>query len=199
MISSIILAAGLSRRMGKPKLLLRHRGKSLVRTVAENVLAAARGEVILVTGAYSREVMQEVCELPLVTVYNSLYALGQGTSLAAGAKAVDPSCSGVMVLMGDQPLITPSLISNLAETFLQAGCLVMRPTYRGCPGHPVFFRNCLLPELVNLSGDRGARLVLEAHRRDLLLYPVEDQGVCFDVDTPEDYEKWIDPRRLAKG
>jgi len=191
MISTIILAAGLSRRMGKPKLLLPCRGKSLVRTVAENVLACGQGEVIVVAGAYRREIAEQLSDLQLVTIYNPLFASGQGTSLAAGAKAVNPSCRGVMVLMGDQPLIIPSLISSLAEFFMNAGCLIMRPTYRGCPGHPVFFHPCLLPELVNLSGDYGARQVLESHRRDLLFHPVDDCAVCFDVDTPEDYRKWL--------
>lgn len=191
MISAIILAAGLSRRMGEPKLLLPCQGQSLVRTVAENVLAGSQGEVIVVTGANSRKVTEQLSDLPLTTIYNPLFASGQGTSLAAGAKAVNPFCRGVMVLMGDQPLITPPLISSLAELFLNAGCLIMRPTYRGCPGHPVFFHPGLLPELVNLSGDYGARQVLKSHRRDLLLHPVEDQAVCFDVDTPEDYRKWI--------
>lgn len=191
MISAVILAAGLSRRMGKPKLILRRRGKTLVRTVAENVLTGGAEEVILVTGAYGRAIAGQVNDLPLTLVHNPDYASGQGTSLAVGASSVNPQSDAVMVLMGDQPLITPHLIRQFTGVFLSFRPLIMRPAYNGRPGHPVFFNSVLLPELVKLSGDTGARGVLEKYRGELYLYPTSDPAVCFDVDTPEDYKKWL--------
>jgi molybdenum cofactor cytidylyltransferase len=188
MISSIILAAGMSSRMGTPKQLIKIGTKSLLRITTENVLASNVDEVIVVTGYHAPEIGMEVKDLPVKVIYNSGYVRGQGTSLAAGVKALHPDASAFLVFNCDQPLIGADLINRLVKEFYKSGLPALRPVFRGYPGHPVIISSSLAYELKNLSGDEGARENLSRLGDKLLKLPVENEAVVFDVDTPEDLE-----------
>ena len=189
MISAIILAAGMSSRMGMPKQLLTLGNKALIRVVTENVLASAVDEVLVVTGHLEKEVSAAVSDLPVKVVYNPRYEQGQGTSLALGIQSIDEKASAFLVLMSDQPLITASLINLAIEEFRKNSCLALRPTYQGLPGHPVVFSASLRAKLCDLKGDEGARQILKKLGDKVYYLPVRDEAVVFDVDTPENFER----------
>lgn len=189
MISAIILAAGLSSRMAIPKQLLTLGDKTLIRIVTENVLASAVDEVLVVTGHFEKEVSAVIKDLPVKVVYNPRYEQGQGTSLALGVQSMDEKASAFLVLMSDQPLITPSLINLAIEEFQKNNYMALRPTYHGLPGHPVVFCCSLRVELEVLKGDEGARQILKKLGDQVHYLPMQDKAVVFDVDTPEDFEQ----------
>lgn len=189
MVSAIILAAGRSSRMGAPKQLLKLRGKTLIRIVAESALASSVNEVVVVTGHQHQEVSTAVRDLPVKVIFNPRHQEGQGTSLALGVKAIDENSSAFLVLMSDQPLITASWINMVIREYKRSRCLALRPICNGSPGHPVIFSHLLVRDLAALEGDQGARQVLKKLGDKVCYLPVQDEAVVFDVDTPEDFER----------
>ncbi len=188
MISAIILAAGLSSRMGIPKQLLKLGGKTMVGIVTENVLASKVDEVLVVTGHREQEIRAAIGELPAKILFNPHYAQGQGTSLALGAGAINAGASAFLVFMADQPLISASLINMVIDEFKKRSCLALRPVYQGKPGHPVILDCALRAEAAALKGDEGLRKVLKQLGSRVEYLPVQDESAIFDIDTPETYE-----------
>ncbi|HPZ43141.1 MAG TPA: molybdenum cofactor cytidylyltransferase [Bacillota bacterium] len=196
MISAIILAAGLSSRMGMPKQLLKLGGKTMVRIVTENVLASKVDEVLVVTGHREQEIRAEIGQLPVKILFNPNYVQGQGTSLALGAGAINDGTTAFLVFMADQPLITASLINMVIDEFKKRNCLALRPVYQGKPGHPVILDRALRAEAVELKGDEGLRKVLQQLGSRVEYLPVQDEAAIFDIDTPETYEKFISQYKI---
>ncbi|MFX4261841.1 nucleotidyltransferase family protein [Pelotomaculum propionicicum] len=191
MISAIILAAGMSTRMGRPKQLLKVGNNTLIRILTENVLLSNVDELLVVTGYQQKKVSAVISDLPVKIVFNPRYKDGQGTSLALGVKSISDAASAFMVFMVDQPLITASLINKLMVEFQKRRCLALRPVCKGLPGHPVIFSSSLIDELKSLSGDEGARQVLKKLDDKVEYLAVGDEAVIFDIDTPKDYEKFV--------
>ncbi len=187
MISAIILAAGMSSRMGSPKQLLKLEDRTLIRIVTENVLASSVDEVLVVTGYLEHQVSAAIRDLPVKTVLNPCYEQGQGTSLAVGVKTLNVNTSAFLVFMVDQPFITASLINMVIGEFKRRHSIVLRPVYNGQPGHPVIFSYSLSAQLKMLEGDQGARQVLKKLGNKVDCFPVQDEAVIFDIDTPEIY------------
>ena len=187
MISAIILAAGMSSRMGSPKQLLKLEDRTLIRIVTENVLASSVDEVLVVTGYLEQRVSAAIKDLPVKTFINTCYEQGQGTSLAVGIKALNVKTSAFLVFMVDQPFITASLINTVIGEFEKRSSLVLRPVYNGQPGHPVIFSYDLSDRLKQLAGDEGARQVLKELGDKVDCFPVQDEAAIFDIDTPEIY------------
>ncbi len=187
MISAIILAAGMSSRMGSPKQLLKLEDRTLIRIVTENVLASSVDEVLVVTGYLEQRVSAAIKDLPVKTFLNPCYEQGQGTSLAVGVKALNVKTSAFLVFMVDQPFITASLINTVIGEFEKRSSLVLRPVYNGQPGHPVIFSYDLSDRLKQLAGDEGARQVLKELGDKVDCFPVQDEAAIFDIDTPEIY------------
>lgn len=189
MITAIILAAGLSSRMGFPKQLLELGNRTLVRIVTENVLASAVDKVLVITGYRTVEVSAALKGLPVETIFNPHFKQGQGSSLTLGVKSIDVNTTAFLVFMCDQPLISTSLINTVISEFKARHSLALRPIYRGMPGHPVIFSYSLSSELEALKGDEGARQVLKKLGNKVDYLPVQDEAVILDVDTPESYER----------
>jgi molybdenum cofactor cytidylyltransferase len=188
MISAIILAAGLSSRMGIPKQLLKLGGKPMVRIVTENVLASRVDEVLVITGHQAQEIRAAITDLPVKILFNPDYVQGQGTSLALGVEAINAKAEAFLVFMADQPLISATLINMVVSEFEKRRCLALRPVYRGKPGHPVILDCALGAEVKTLKGDEGARQVLKQLGNKMEYVTVQDESAIFDVDTLETYE-----------
>jgi molybdenum cofactor cytidylyltransferase len=186
-VSGVILAAGTSSRLGRPKQLLDLHGEPLLRRTVRNALASTLDEVILVLGARAEEIAAAVGELGQRTVINGDYAEGQATSLVAGLKSVDPRANGVLFLLGDQPQIGPSIIDTLIGRFRQDTPSIVQPVYGGVPANPVLFSRTLKDELLAVSGDEGARALVRARKDEVVRLPVSDGPPPRDVDTEEDY------------
>ncbi|HEX5689734.1 MAG TPA: molybdenum cofactor cytidylyltransferase [Roseiflexaceae bacterium] len=188
-IAAIILAAGAASRMGQPKQLLDWHGKPLVRRAAETAGAANCDPVLVVVGAARDAVVAALDGLPLLIVENPDYAAGQSTSLRAGVAALGPETEAVLVLLGDQPFVTPAIVEQIVDTWRNTGASIVAPVYGGQRGNPVLFARAVFPELLAIEGDQGARAILAADRSRVALVHFDDPRPLADIDTPEDYRR----------
>ena len=187
MIAGIVLAAGFSRRMGRPKLLLDLQGKPVVRWSVEAILPHV-GDVVVVTGQEDSAVRAALSDLPVRFVVNPHPAEGQGRSIAVGVSALKPWTRAVLIALGDQPRVPPAVLPKLLEALPASGKSIVAPVYRGVQGTPVVFASEVFAELAALSGDTGARAVVAA-RPERVATVVFDVPMPPDVDTPEDYAR----------
>lgn len=190
-IAAIILAAGSASRMGSPKQLLDWGGRPLVRVVAEQALAGPFDQVLLVVGAAQMQVEAALEGLPLHIIANPDYAVGQSTSLCAGVAALGPQVAAALVLLGDQPFVTPAIVEQLVTEWRSSGASIVAPVYAGQRGNPVLFARAVFPELLAIVGDQGARSVLSADPARVRLVAFDDARPLADIDTPEDYQRLV--------
>jgi len=187
-IAAVLLAAGASRRFGRPKQLAELGGEPLVRRAARAALAAGCDPVVVVLGAQAGAVAGALAGLPLTQLRNEAWEEGMAGSLRAGLAAADeaaPAARGALLLVADQPAVDAALLGRLLARFEEGGAA--RPVacaYGGSHGVPAILPRSLFPELAALRGDRGAKAVLAAHRAELLEVPFPDGEL--DVDTEED-------------
>ena len=188
-VSAVLLAAGASSRMGAENKLLLPWGDKPVLEVVVNALAGAPlHEVVVVVGHEAETVAAVLEPYPVRVVANSGFAAGMAASLRTGIEAVDAAASGYLVALGDMPGITAGLVDLLCRRFAEAGeSAILLPVDKGRRGHPVIFARGFRQELLALSGDRGARSVVERHPGCVVEVPVSDSGILADVDTPEEY------------
>ncbi len=184
-LCGVVLAAGHSRRMGRPKLLLRLGDKTLLRRAAEAALAVC-DEVVVVVGPEADRMRAELHDLPVRVVENPESAQGLSTSLRKGIEAAE-GAEAILLLLADQPAITPEHLRRLVETWRHSGARIVACTYQGTSGPPALFHRSLFGALQALQGDVGAKAVLQAHREEAVLVPLEEAAL--DVDTPEDWAR----------
>ena len=184
MIGAVVLAAGEGSRFGGPKQLAELDGRPLL----EHVLVAAAAvpaleRIVVVLGARAEEIRERVELHGASVVVAEDWAEGQAASLRAGLTALD-DVDGALILLGDQPGITPAAIEAVLSHF--DGTRALRAVYDGAPGHPVVLPRALVPAALELQGNEGARELLEASgvRR------IEVSHLCepVDVDTPADLD-----------
>jgi molybdenum cofactor cytidylyltransferase len=196
MIFGILLAAGLSSRMGRPKQLLEWEGRPLVRHVAEAALASRLAGLVVVLGAEAEAARGALEGLggPVQTVESADYASGQAASLRSGLSSLPASVKAAVVLLVDMPLVGPALIDQLIAAYEgHPDALAVVPRYRGRRGNPVLLAAGLFDELQSVEGDRGARAVLERHGERTHWLDVDDAAVVSDADTPEAYQQMQNP------
>jgi molybdenum cofactor cytidylyltransferase len=187
---ALVLAAGRGTRMGGPnKLLAEVSGKPLLRHAVEAALASRARPVLVVTGHERTRVEAALAGLDVMLVHNPDYADGLSTSLKTGLAALPEGVGGALVLLGDMPRVTPTLIDRLIDAFNPAdGALAVVPVRDGHRGNPVLFSRLFFPELQNVSGDVGGRGLLGSHGEGVVEVPVADDAAFLDVDTPEALE-----------
>lgn len=187
---AVVLAAGRSERMGRPKQLLVLDGEPLVRRAARAAVEAGLWPVVVVVGDRADEVRAALAGLPVATVANLDFARGMAGSLRRGLSRLAecaPDAAGVLVLTCDQPRVTAEHLVRLAEAAREKDKAIAASAYAGALGVPAFFSAPVLPELRALQGDQGARGVIAS---DLLrVAAVPFPGGELDVDTPEDWER----------
>ena len=194
-VSGIILAAGRSQRMGRPKALLPIFGATFLEHIVHQIRASRLVEVKIVLGHRPEAILDRLPDLKPATVINSRYREGQLSSLQTGIRALDPdTCDGLMLFLVDHPLVDPTLIDALLECFSQGGHPIVIPSFQRKRGHPVLFARELFPELLAASPDEGAVAVVRQHRREIRHLEWQSDEILADVDTPEAYQRWIQPR-----
>ena len=189
-IDAIILAAGLSRRMGEPKLLLPWDQTTVLGATLANVLASNVQQVVVVTGGYRPKITPIIEHSSRITaVHNPDFATGEMlSSLKVGIAALSAETDGCLIMLGDMPLLMPETI-NLVAAALQTHELVA-PVYAGRRGHPVGFGRNIFPQLLNLPPDGAPRDLMRAQRDQLHLLEVDTESILIDLDTREAYETW---------
>ncbi|WP_035454137.1 nucleotidyltransferase family protein [Alicyclobacillus herbarius] len=190
-IAGIILAAGRSTRMGRPKPLLDLDGKPFVRRVVEAAKAGGLSPLVVVVGPHAEEVRERVEGIPDTNiVVNPNFADGMSSSLVTGLTQVAQVCDAAMILLADQPLLPAFVIQDLCQRYRAdwaKGTRIVRARYAGVPGHPVLFDRSLFPELFQLTGDTGAKSILMRHPSRVAWLDVPNPLWGQDVDTPEAY------------
>jgi len=185
-IGAIVLAAGLSSRMGSNKLLAAVDGKPLVRHAAEAAGESAADPVVVVTGNAGDAVASTLHDLPLSTVKNPDFAKGLSTSLKSGLNALPDDCDGVVVLLGDMPDVSAALIDKLIAAFDPAEertiCVATR---HGKRGNPVLWARRFFPEMLAIEGDVGAKHLMAQYGVLVCEVEAENDGPLTDIDTPE--------------
>jgi molybdenum cofactor cytidylyltransferase len=189
-IPAIVLAAGKSERMGRPKALLSLHG----RTFLENILAAIAGSsisrTVVVTGHHHEEIRQR---LPLQNiVYNPDYEKGMITSFQAGIRALPPEVDAAMLFLVDHPMVESRTIDALIVS-LKPGHISL-PVFQGRRGHPVLFSASVLEEIIALPMDQGANIVVRKDPRRIIEVPLNTPGIIIDIDTPEDYARLLEAK-----
>ncbi len=187
-VAVVVLAAGQATRMGGLKLGMRLGEKSVLRCVMDSALASPVAEVVVVLGYGADELKQELPANDRVrVVFNPSFADGQSTSLKAGIQALAPEMQAAILLLGDQPLISPEAIRALIAAFRIRPANLIRAVYRGAlASHPVLFSRRLFAELLQVTGDRGGRELLLRHQEEALTVKL-DLDPPVDIDTMEDY------------
>jgi molybdenum cofactor cytidylyltransferase len=198
-LSAVILGAGASKRMGRPKQLLPLGDRVLLQRIVDEVAGSCVSEIVLVLGHAAEEIVRRITlpetEKSCRVVINDDHERGQSGSLRLGLGAADTRAGAAAILLGDQPGVTHTLIDRVASAFLATGLPAARPVYDGgnrgpVPGHPVFLARELWRHVDALRGDEGARSLLAAHPEWLLEVPVHGRAPA-DVDTWQDYEKYL--------
>jgi molybdenum cofactor cytidylyltransferase len=187
-IAALVLAAGRSSRMGEAnKLTERLHGKPLVRHAVETALASQASPVLVVTGHDAEAVRQALRGLDVSFIHNPDYSGGMATSLKAGLLALPEGPDGAVVLLGDMPNVTPAIIDRLIAAAAPDVKAVV-PTLLGQRGNPVVLMRPILPDVLRLSGDQGARKLLDAAGDTVVEIALDDPAIALDIDTPEALE-----------
>ena len=195
-VAAIILAAGGSARMkGRNKLLLPVKGLPMIATVTHVVLSEGYDPVCIITGYDESNVRQALGNQRVHLVHNKSWQAGMSGSLKLGLAALPQVVAGVLVVLGDMPLLSAPTLRALNKSFKQAdGRMIVYPSYRGRQGNPVLFPRRYFGEMSTISGDRGCKVVLRNHVQESVAVPVESKDVIIDCDREEDYVRLL--RRL---
>lgn len=189
--TGLVLAAGASRRLGQPKQLLAYQDGTILGTTLKMARSCGFDQVIVALGGASQEIRDTVELSGLDVVENHDYSTGCSSSISAALGAVDPRSDGIVLLLGDQPDVTPLVVRSFiagVEGAPLGVCL-----YADGRGHPFWFSRALFGELATLHGDKAVWKILESGRHEVT--EVHQVGpVPLDVDTWDDYERLLAPR-----
>ncbi len=185
----IVLAAGGSARLGRPKQLLRFRGRTLLSRALQSGSQISGARVIVVIGAEAPRMRSHVRRhAPHARVIlNADWQSGMGTSLAAAMKALPRAALAVMVLLSDQPGVSVRALRRLTRSYVRGGNnTITASRYRGRCGVPAIFPRRAFTTLARLDGDHGARALLNSRTAAFRVAPVEMPEAEYDIDTPAD-------------
>jgi molybdenum cofactor cytidylyltransferase len=191
--AGIILAAGESKRFGRPKQLAEFRGKPLLEWVIDASVESDLDQVVLVLGhAHERILSQldkELLESDICTFINHDYKMGQSSSLRLGLTMVRADHEAVMFLLADQPMVDAALLNLLITAHQQSPQPICVPVSDGRRGTPVIFGSEYFDALMKTEGDRGGRELLRANPQDVHEVEIKDPFLFVDIDTPDDLVK----------
>ncbi len=191
MIAAILLAAGESSRMGRPKQLLDWRGQALIAAQVEALLAARCRPVVVVLGAHDREVRAAIPSRPDVQIAtNRNWREGRASSIRTGARAVPPTVDAVVVVSVDQPT-DASVIEKLESAFDRSpDARIAVPRHDGRNGHPPLFRSELLPQLQSVTErQEGLRALRRRHAERTIFVEMDNPIVTLNLNTPDAYRR----------
>lgn len=189
-IIAIVLAAGESRRMGnRNKMELKVNGHELIRQIVSTVLESNINKIIVVTGYQPEVVRNSLIGLPVSKVHNEDYKQGQMSSVHKGLSEIKNSCDGIMVCLGDQPLLNSKDIDYLIDAFNQhTHGSILVPTYKGQRGNPIILSYKHRDQILNGENNLGCRKLIEKNPESVYTLEMENDHVITDIDSPDDYE-----------
>ena len=186
----IVLAAGASNRLGRPKQLLKYKEKTLLQHILDIAKKVNTHPVVAVLGANRDLIAKEIADDKNIhTIINENWSEGIASSIRAGLNAlqqIDPACHGTIFLVCDQPHITSSLLTDMIKMQHHTGKPIVACSYSDTIGTPVLFHKTLFPELLTLKGDAGAKKIIKKHSGSVATIPFPKGQI--DIDTETDYE-----------
>ncbi len=200
-IAAVVMAAGRSRRMAPHnKLLVGDKvGKPMIARVVDNVLSSNARPILVVTGHQAEQVEHALGGRPVRYVHAADYAEGLSASLKAGIAAVPPECAAAVVCLGDMPLVTGRMIDRLLSMYdPEEGRLIVLPTFRGKQGNPMLWDKRFFPEILQITGDSGARFLVGKHAEFVCEVEMADDAVLRDFDTTDSLAT-LPPRMRPEG
>lgn len=189
-LPAIILAAGMSQRMGVCKQTLLFNGKPLLAHLLEALQGVEEiSPIIVVTGRYRAEIAPLILQYGAMERYNSNYETGgMLSSIQVGVAALPADCRGFLYLLGDQPFVTAEALRALIAASEASDAPVVQPVCEGKRGHPILFRGSCIPEIAALPADSTLKTLMARHAQSSLLVPVQHPETLADMDSPADYE-----------
>lgn len=189
---ALVLAAGRSTRMGRPKALLpvTRDGETFIERLVATLIAGGVDDVVVVAGDEAVAIRARLGFRARVAV-NRQIDLGQLSSIVVGLDMIDrPGVQAVMIAPVDQPLVSETTVRVLADAWRRTRAPIVRPVRGGRHGHPVIFDRAVFDELRAANPAQGARAIVHAHAESVSDIAVDDDGAFADIDTPADYERW---------
>lgn len=188
-VTGLVLAAGSSRRLGRPKQLLPYRGATLLDATLDVARACGFAQLLVAVGGSSADVRSGVDLDGAVVVENPEHGTGCSSSVAASLPLVDPAADGLVLLLGDQPGVDPAAVTALLAA-AEGGASAAMCRYDNSLGHPIWFSRSLFGRLAELQGDKAVWKLLHSGTIDVAEVPVAGP-VPVDVDTWQDYEALV--------
>jgi len=189
-LSGVVLAAGESRRMGKPKQLLPFGDETILERVVDALLGAGVGEVIVVLGHLAEHIRVVLGDRPVRVVINESYREGMLSSVQCGVRAIAASQNAALFALGDQPHIESHVVSEVIQAYRSGEAGMVIPRYRGKKGHPIIinllrYRAAILQLPVHV----GLNALMQEHADDVRFIEVSTEDIIRDIDVPEDYSR----------
>jgi molybdenum cofactor cytidylyltransferase len=194
-IDGVVLAAGRSRRMGRSKALLPIGDETFVERAIGVLLDGGCSAVVVVVAPGDDEVVRLAEQAGALVVVNPDDGSDQASSLRRGLAETTDAAEAAAVLPVDHPLVRAGTIAEVLRAFRGSRAPIARPVHEGRPGHPGVFARRVFAELSDPDLPRGAHTVIERHAAELLDVPVDDPGAVADIDTPADYERFVEATR----
>ena len=187
-VSILILAAGNSSRLGSPKQLIEFEGKNLIERITETALSISE-EVLIVLGGSEEVILPKLERFKgdVSTIFNPKWKQGMGTSISVGVEKLADKSDLILILLSDQPFVSKVLLQNMLQTYAKSQNSVVSCVYNNTLGVPILFDKSIFPELINLSGDKGAKSFL--HLYEDKISTVDFPEGIVDIDTIEDVAK----------
>ncbi len=186
-IWAIVLAAGESKRMKSPKMLLPVDGKTMIEVVIGNLTRSDIDKIMVITGAYREEIGKVTDHLPVFLCYNDNFKRGMLSSVQCGFRLVPSEAGAILVLPGDQPGITSTVINLVIESYRQTKKGIVIPVYMKNRGHPVLIDIKYRNEIELLDPEVGLRSLAQLFPEDVLEVEADSPAILKDIDTYEDY------------
>lgn len=186
-IWAIILAAGESKRMKVPKMLLPFHGKTMIEKVVENVAGSEVFRTLVVVGAFKDEILGAISHTGVSSCYNENYRNGMLSSVKCGFRNLPAIYDAVVVFPGDQPFIEPDVINSLIEAYRKTGKGIIIPVFRKKRGHPVLISSKYRDAVGSLDENEGLRSLSVMYKEDVSEVKTSSPGILKDFDTKEDY------------
>jgi molybdenum cofactor cytidylyltransferase len=193
MIAAVVLSAGESSRMGRPKALLPIEGETFIGRIVTALKRTQVGKIVVVLGHNADQLAAAIRPLAVEILVNPDYKLGQLSSLQVAARHLqnDADCDGMLLHLVDHPYIDAALVDRMIQRFHETQKDIVVPRWRGKRGHPVLFSRRLFAELLAAPLDQGAKAVVNAHANETLEIETDEEGIALDIDTPELYRQHV--------
>ena len=190
MITALILAAGQSKRMGEPKMLLPWSETTVLEKVIATFKAAEVDEILVVTGG-EREPVEALVGESAWTIFNPKYAEGEMlSSVQAGLAGLNPSVQAVLIGLGDQPQVQERSVQLVVDEYRNSGASIVVPSFHMRRGHPWLVTNKHWEEILGMRSPASLRDFLYLHADEIQYVEINNDSILQDLDTPEDYLKF---------